>query len=129
MIERNGVLREYMEVEEEGRGSSRAGAAGQGSSSRTEWWPAPEAAGSGHGWRQWRVRVSGRWSTAAGPQAGDHLAFLCASPCHSCAPPTGKRHGRAMLVVPVSGSTTRPPRACPGSGAHPRSCEATNENG
>jgi hypothetical protein len=35
-------------------------------------------------------------------------AFLHASCCNSCAPPAGKRHGCAALVVPDSGAPGQP---------------------
>jgi hypothetical protein len=140
VIERNGILNECMEIKEEGeRESSQAGAAGYGGSSRTEWWTAREAAGrdvaggSGSG--------SGRWSTATAPRAGDHLAFLCASPCHSCAPPAARGTVAPCWSTLSAGhqvdprsftarpGTTRSPRACPASSAYPRSCRAANVNG
>jgi hypothetical protein len=70
----------------------------------------------------------------AGAGSGQRLGkattrpFLRACPCHSCGPPAGERHGRAMLVVPAGGTprgpaarpaTTRSPRARRASGAHP----------
>jgi hypothetical protein len=46
-----------------------------------------------------------------------HQAFLCASSRHSRAPTAGERHGRAMMVVPVSW-TTNGPMELHGSAGH-----------
>jgi hypothetical protein len=77
-----------------------------------------EAAPGQSGGRRGRQQVETWLSAALAGQGGGrrnqhlrratNLAFLCASPCHSCAPPAGKRHGCAMLVVPVSGAPGGP---------------------
>jgi hypothetical protein len=47
---------------------------------------------------------------AAAPRAGDHQAFLRAL--------AGERHGRAMLVIPVSGTPGRPVELDGSAGYH-----------
>jgi hypothetical protein len=81
---------------------------------------------------------TGRLSIAEAPREGDTTRPSSASPCHSCTPPANEMHGHAMLVVsaghqvdPQSSTarlaSTRSPRACPASGAHPSPWGAVGE--
>jgi hypothetical protein len=118
VTERKRILKEYMEVKEEGK-RKLTGRCMLGRQLHEGVVAGARSSRSGRGRRRRR----------AAPRAGDHQAFLHASP----APPAGERRGRATLVVRVGGrprgpaelhgqraATTMSPRARPASGAHPR---------